>query len=690
MDYKKIRKRIMIIGVIGIIVLTSFLLINNQIQVYALSDNLDESSETLKKIYNENDDLFEQNDLVSNGLRSIGMGVLSFIVKIAASANNLFEKSFGMLNFTKYGPVKEWLQEWRVVWVALLCASLGWLGITLAFNSDKKPKFVSNICVAILVVTSMSWMISQMNTLISREVRNDILDETQENVVYDMLGNNVHDLLYIDQVAGLENLNKKNADGVKYANIKTPLTKETWKALKVNEVVFPDDVKDESKIIMEYYKTDLYDENGKTKTVLTECYDGVAWTDLLNTYYYRYSFDWLAAFLEMLSFALVLIFFSYKVVRTCYEIVFEQLLAYLYSPNASNGQKALKILDSIKNSYIVIMLCIVSVKLDLIVTEFISGRSWSGFIKGIFLFFTALAIIDGPNIVQKITGEDVGLSDGMQKAMSVMYGTSMVAKAGKVAFGAGKSVASHTANLGRTVAGAGKQGAAEGAFGKAAGAASGTSAMSENNNESSNDNLNQDVGASMNNDEQNNTNSESNSLNSNDEVNQNQDASQSESVNADASKGASSSEQLDGNVNASGVGKNMNDESVASTNPDKAKEDTLNGLDPMNGTSSGIDNTSKMDADLDNKNAEMNFSSNSNSRGVLNREFSFGNNGKTSTDNNVKGSSSSGPLSNGSSSNGFSSGNTSGTSKNSIIGNNTKHINHLDKQVFNENKEGDK
>lgn len=690
MDYKKIRKRIMIIGVIGIIVLTSFLLINNQIQVYALSDNLDESSETLKKIYNENDDLFEQNDLVSNGLRSIGMGVLSFIVKIAASANNLFEKSFGMLNFTKYGPVKEWLQEWRVVWVALLCASLGWLGITLAFNSDKKPKFVSNICVAILVVTSMSWMISQMNTLISREVRNDILDETQENVVYDMLGNNVHDLLYIDQVAGLENLNKKNADGVKYANIKTPLTKETWKALKVNEVVFPDDVKDESKIIMEYYKTDLYDENGKTKTVLTECYDGVAWTDLLNTYYYRYAFDWLSAILEMLSFALVLIFFSYKVVRTCYEIVFEQLLAYLYSPNASNGQKALKILDSIKNSYIVIMLCIVSVKLDLIVTEFISGRSWSGFIKGIFLFFTALAIIDGPNIVQKITGEDVGLSDGMQKAMSVMYGTSMVAKAGKVAFGAGKSVASHTANFGRTVAGAGKQGAAEGAFGKAAGAASGTSAMSENNNESSNDNLNQDVGASMNNDEQNNTNSESNSLNSNDEVNQNQDANQSESVNADASKGASSSEQLDGNVNASGVGKNMNDESVASTNPDKAKEDTLNGLDPMNGTSSGMDNTSKMDADLDNKNAEMNFSSNSNSRGVLNKEFSFGNNGKTSTDNNVKGSSSSGPLSNGSSSNGFSSGNTSGTSKNSIIGNNTKHINHLDKQVFNENKEGDK
>ena len=48
----------------------------------------------------------------------------------------------------------------------------------------------------------------------------------------------IRDSLYIDQVAGLENLNKKNADGVKNADIKTPLTKETWKSLKVNEDVY--------------------------------------------------------------------------------------------------------------------------------------------------------------------------------------------------------------------------------------------------------------------------------------------------------------------------------------------------------------------------------------------------------------------------------------------------------------------
>lgn len=682
----------MLIGLIGIVILTSFILINNQIQVYALSDNLDESTEELIKIYNENEDLFEQNDLVSNGLRSIGVGLLSFFVKFAASANNLFDKSFGMLNFTKYGPVKNFLKEWQVVWVALLCASLGWLGITLVFNSDKKPKFVTNLCVGILVVTSMSWMISQMDSLLTREVRNEILGETQENVVYDMLGNNVHDLLYIDQVAGLENLNKKNADGVKYADIKTPLTKEKWKSLKVNEIVFPDDVKDESKVIMENFKTDLYDKNGKTKTELSECYDGVAWTDLLNTYYYRYSFDWWSAILEMLSFAIVLVFFSYKVVRTCYEIVFQELLAYLYSPNVANGQKAVKILDAMKNSYIVILLSVVSVKINLLATEYVSGKNWGGFTKGLFLFFVALAVIDGPNIVQKITGEDVGLSDGMQKAISVMYGTSMAAKAGKVAFSAGKSVASHAASFGKSAAGAGKQSAAESTFGASSDAINKATGMDEND---SNSNLNQDGGSTMNNEDQRNVNSENsdanNNLNANEESNQNQNQEGMETTSAtDAgSESGNGSEALNENINADGTGKEMTDESIASSNPDKAKEDMLNGMNPIGNGGSGLDDTSKMDADLDSNNADRTFKGNN--QGVLDKDFNFGNN-----DSNVsttKDSSASQGIRNGSSNVVTGSTENGSTHNNNLSIQSEKgkgSVNSFNKQVFNESKGSEK
>ena len=84
-----------------------------------------------------------------------------------------------------------------------------------------------------------------MNTLLTKGIRNEILGTTTTNTVYATLGNNVHDLRYIDSVVGLGNLGSKNADGVTYAKAGTPMNKKIWKALKINEIVNPDDVKDE-------------------------------------------------------------------------------------------------------------------------------------------------------------------------------------------------------------------------------------------------------------------------------------------------------------------------------------------------------------------------------------------------------------------------------------------------------------
>ena len=67
----------------------------------------------------------------------------------------------------------------------------------------------------------------------------------------------------------------------------------------------------------------------------------------------------------------------------------------------------------------------------MIATEYISGKNWNGFTKGMFLLFIAFAVIDGPNLVQRITGLDAGLSDGMQKVMSAYYAGGMMAGAAR-------------------------------------------------------------------------------------------------------------------------------------------------------------------------------------------------------------------------------------------------------------------
>ena len=592
-------RKIVITGVALITILITLYLM--KYQVYALSSDVDESAEALKKLYEDYDDLFSQNDIVKNAFRFIGVGILSLLVMLADAAAGLFDKSFGLMDFTSYGPVKQFLNDWDVVWVALICVSLAWLGVTLIFNSDKKPKVVTNICVAVLVITSMTWMVSKMNTLLTKDIRSEILGTTSQGTIYTMLGNNVHDLLYIDSVAGLENLGETNADGEKYANVRTPLNKKAWKALDINEVVYPDDVKEESRIIAEYHKTSLADEDGNYYAMLSENYDGVAWTDMLNTYYYRYSIDWIAAILEMLAIAIIYLFFTYKVVRTFYEIVFQEVLAVLYSANITNGQKALKILDGMKDSYIIIMMSLVSVRLYLLATTYVSGKNWDGFTKGMILFFIALAVIDGPNIVQKLTGMDAGMSDGMQKLMSVMYGTNAAMGLGRMAYGAGKSIGSKAAGLGRKLMNGGEgatKDAANAAFGTA-----GAAASSDEEQQNQND-MSQDVGAQF------------NSVNEDNDIRQEDNGSTTNQENS-----GNTSDSLNENVNADGRSGDVDDESIAASNPERQKADTLNGMNPLGSNNDDFGGTSKMDKELDAKETDRSFDKDK--RGALNTNSRF-------------------------------------------------------------------
>lgn len=75
---------------------------------------------------------------------------------------------------------------------------------------------------------------------------------------------------------------------------------------------------------------------------MKEIYNGVAWTDLLNEYYYRYDVEWFTVIVGLVSLIIVYVCLAYKVVRILYEVVVQRLLAALYSANLSSGQKTLK------------------------------------------------------------------------------------------------------------------------------------------------------------------------------------------------------------------------------------------------------------------------------------------------------------------------------------------------------------
>lgn len=391
---------------------------------YAMGD--DEIVEILAK----NSSLFESNSIGASVLRYIGWGVTKALAAVGNAAANLYDTCFGFIDFTKYKEVNEFIQEWKPVFIGLVCLSLLLIGILLCIGWEKKPKIVINLLIAVTVVTSSTYVINQLNSFISTDVRDEILGgEGGESVVYNTVGANIHDLLYLEQTVGLQNLNKKNNSEKLYSDF----TKQQFELISINETIDPDDVSEEARDIMANGVETEFRENHKSVYIPEELYDGVAWTDLLNEYYYRYTVDWGVMWMELASLIIIYLVMSYKVIRILYEIVVHQILAYLYAANMNNNQKILKILDSLKDCYILLLMTTVLIKIYLLACRFITGWGISGISKGFILLFIAFAVIDGPNLIQKLTGTDIGASDGMGKMISMFYGAQMLAGAGKAA-----------------------------------------------------------------------------------------------------------------------------------------------------------------------------------------------------------------------------------------------------------------
>lgn len=597
---KNIKKIMLVISVVTIAVI-----LGNQVMVMALSDG---DTDLVKSIVGSNQELFNQSSLIGDLFRFIGIMLLKGLAWLASSCATLYDNTFGLVDFTQYGPVKDFLEKWQVVWVVLLSASIGMLGLMLAFFWDKRPKVVINLLVGVLVVTSMGWMISKMNTLISTDVRNEIMGtSSSSDAIYDSLGDCIHDLIYLDSTVGLTHLNEKNSEGGKNSELTySKFTKKQLAGLSINEKVEPDDVKDESSVIVEnkltyFYGTDA-DGNSKSYTFVEEIYDGVAWTNLLSEYYYRYKIDWFIAYLQMFSLIIIYLFFSYKVVRTIYEIVWSELLAMLYSPNLAGGQKILKILDSIKDSYIILLLSVVSVKMYLIAVNFVSGMSnWDGFTKAMVLVFIAFAVIDGPHLVQKLTGQDVGLSDGLQKIMSTMYGTS--ATMGVLRMGAG--AVRGAGHLAGKAAGTIKGGADKVASSTAKEGLNQQAKEAADNQNPDDAALGKDAGAEFNNNNELNNENQSHSEND-----RNSEQNNDTSSNQDNGASGSFDDGRNSDVNAGA-------DAAMDIPEGNAKSEALSGMDPIGGASNNNSNTDDMDRAIDGARDNIYSSSGKNDRGPI-------------------------------------------------------------------------
>lgn len=385
--------------------------------------------------YRDNAALLENNNIVGDALRSVSWSMTGLVCKVANVSETLYTKTFGLIDITNYQQINNLLDTLRPVLLALTVLCCAGLGIMLLVQQEKRPPLLRNILLGIVAVSASAWLFSTANDLVI-SFRDGILGGEEVNQSYALVESNLIDLIRIDKRGDINALNYKAGQGVIYGvgiagqdDMDSVDLCETldWHTAKNGKNLYGWSTEFNNRV--KYRLAHTADGDVARKN-----YDGLTSANIGNQFFYRYSFDFWSCLLQLLSLSLLFLALCYKNVRIAYELVVSRLLAFLFAADIGGGEKLKNTLLFVRDTYLTMCVCVLSVKLYEIMVGLVTSFGITGIGKGIVCLLIAYAVIDGPNLVERILGMDAGLSSSVGRAMAI--------------FGAGKAAGRTAARLG--------------------------------------------------------------------------------------------------------------------------------------------------------------------------------------------------------------------------------------------------
>lgn len=378
-----------------------------------------------KEWYINNQEILSQQNIGIQTIRRIAWFIVKIAVWICDAAESLYEKAFGFIDFTGSETINKFISDYKPLITAIMALSLAYLGIILMLKHEKKPDVIINICIVIICVTSSTAIFQGLNEW-TTDAKNAIYTSDESTgAAYQILNDHMADLVYLNyECNGLDKLNwrenkkygagitKDNIDSVDYGEVLNPeSSKYSWKG--------------NSKDFLGNHLVRIVDKDGNVKYDTEESDNGWGWNsddddDPGNEFYFRYHFDFLPAIIHILALSIIFITMSYKVVRVIFELIVARLLAYLYSAELSGGEKIKKIAVFVRDSYILLVITAVCIKVYLLMAKMLNDKlSDQPLVAAIFSLFLAFSVIDGPNLVEKLLGMDAGLKSSTARMMAI-------------------------------------------------------------------------------------------------------------------------------------------------------------------------------------------------------------------------------------------------------------------------------
>jgi hypothetical protein len=393
--------------------------------------------------------LLNESNVFIDIFRLLGWLLVKGLKVVSDLVETLVDEVYNLLDFTSYAGIDQFFDSsaLKILLTVLLTFAIAVLGWTLIFNAQEaKPKILQQLSIIVIVVCAMPMIFTFLNDL-TLDVRG-VAQGDVENLSDQIISEGIVDLQHIDGV-GFDNYtvtdNIVTGKNGEQKNGFLGGKEENASRIDINEKITDElDITSEDILLQRIGTTESGDL--VVEEIQTESFLGI---DMTN-WYYRYYVDYLSIFLCLIATIVAYFFTAWKVAKILFELAFHHLLAvFMSASDLTSGQRIKTVFKSLGSIYVVLMLLPFLLRLYALGQTYVGQNVSNGFVKGFILIAMAFAVIDGPNVIERVLGVDAGIKSGFQTLAT----TFMAARAGTaVAKGAGKLAG---AGLG-TLAGAGK------------------------------------------------------------------------------------------------------------------------------------------------------------------------------------------------------------------------------------------
>ncbi|PEM82458.1 hypothetical protein CN639_24565 [Bacillus toyonensis] len=357
--------------------------------------------EEILKVLESFSDYLQVGDIVNYVLRWLGWFLIVGLSLVVDALEGVTDAILGIKGFFNSPEIQNFVDMLYPLFVVLLAISFLYIGYMFIMNKQmNRSQIIINIFITLSVLCLLSTGMTKVDKFTDDAIA-VVKSEQKGSLSDEIIKKNITDVAVIDQ-----NGWKKKED----MNPKNNIPEKNIRQIDITEKIDEDfeftkdkDLSDNGKKILKNKR--VMDALGVAS--LAELKDG--WFDFFPEKYYRWHWNFWNIFFTLLITGLTLLLVSIKLARLFYELAFNYLLANILAPaDVANGQKLKAVLSNILNIFIATIMIFLSLKLYIMGTTFLHDKL-SGVPYLIALAAFSMAVLDGPAVVERLFGIDIGL-----------------------------------------------------------------------------------------------------------------------------------------------------------------------------------------------------------------------------------------------------------------------------------------